>query len=434
MGVVFALAMKDLRLLSRDWANAFFTFLFPLLLAMFFGWVFSGMYGDSEGAGKLQVALVNLDGGPASLAFAEDLRADSALEISPAATREAGETMVRKRQVGACVIIPDGFEENAGSIFAGRTLEVEAVVDPTRSAESGLLTGKLNEIAFKQMQRSFSDPAAMRKSFDSARTTLAASPDLSDSQKALFNQMFDSIARTTESFETSEGGDAASGMAGWRPIAVNVHNLEASSQGPKMPTSSYAVSFPQGVVWGLLGCVMAFAVSLVAERSGGTLLRLTTAPITRGAILAGKALACFISCLIVQGLLVLLAVGPFGVPVPDWMLLMLVVLLTSFGFTGLMMLLAGLSRTEGGAQGLGRAVVLILAMIGGGTIPLFLLPRSVQMLTKVSPFTWATISIEGVLWRGFTIQDLLIPGAVLVVFGIGGYVAGVLAMRWSSAA
>ncbi|CAG1009116.1 Linearmycin resistance permease protein LnrN [Phycisphaerales bacterium] len=434
MSAVLALAIKDLRLLGRDWANAFFTFLFPLLLAMFFGWVFSGMYGD-EAAGKLEVALVNLDGRPASAAFAKDLTDDEALDVRPAATREEGETMVRKRQVGACVIIPKDFEDNAGSIFAGKTLEIEAVVDPTRSAESGLLTGKLNEIAFRQMQRTFSDPAAMKKSFDSARASLATSEGISGSQRTLLNQMFDSITRTTESFDTGQPGDgAASGMAGWRPIAVKVHKLESTATGPKMPTSSYAVSFPQGVVWGLLGCVMAFAVSIVTERTGGTLLRLTTAPIAKGQILAGKALACFISCLIVQGLLILLAMGPFGVAVPNWGLLLLVVFLTSFGFTGLMMLLAGLSRTEGGAQGLGRAVVLILAMIGGGSIPLFFLSKSVQMLARISPFTWATISIEGVLWRGFSLQDLALPGAVLVCFGVGGYAAGVYAMRWSSAA
>src|SRR5262245_18971784 len=195
MSAVTALAVKDLRLLIRDHANAFFTFVFPVVVAMFFGFVFSGMYSSKGSGGRLDIALENLDGGPACLAFAKDLGADGALDVRPAATREEGEGMVRKRAVAACVIIPKGFEESASPIFAGNTLEIEAAVDPTRNAESGLLTGKLNEIALRQMQRTFSDSAAMRKSFDSARDSLAKSTGVSAEQKALLNGMFDSITR-----------------------------------------------------------------------------------------------------------------------------------------------------------------------------------------------------------------------------------------------
>lgn len=436
MNALIALAMKDLKLLMRDRASAFFTFVFPLALAVFFGYVFSGMFGGGEGTGKLPIAVVNLAGGAESLAFVKDLLQDSALEVTPAATQAEGEALVRKKKVGACVVIPEGFDEAAGSIFAGKTMEVKAFVDPTRGAEAGLLTGKLNELAFRRMQGAMSDPTAMQKSLDNSRETLSKNDAIDPAQRTLLFEMFDSITKAQGGLGTGTPGESGgqSGLGGWKPIEITVEKLEFTPTGKMRPTSSYAVSFPQGVVWGLLGCVMAFAVSLAGERAGGTLTRLTTAPISKGTILAGKALACFLACLLVQGLLLLLAIGPFKVHVPDWGLMATVVLLTSFGFTGLMMLLAGLSKTEGGAQGLGRAVVLILAMIGGGTIPLFILPAGVQTFSKVSPFTWATISIEGALWRGFTFQDMLVPGAVLIGFGIAGFVGGVSAMRWSSAA
>ncbi len=438
MNALIALAMKDLKLLLRDRANAFFTFVFPLVLAMFFGYVFSGWYGGGESSGKLPIAVVNLAGGPESLAFVNDLKADAALEVTDAATQAEGETLVRKKQAAACVVIPKGFDEAAGSIFAGNTMEVKAYVDPTRGAEGGLLTGKLNELAFRRMQGAMSDPAAMRKSLDNSRETLSKDDTLNPAQKGLLFEMFDSITKTQEGLGTGSSSEGASesqgGLGGWKPIEVTVEKLEFAASGKKRPTSSYAVSFPQGVVWGLMGCVMAFAVSLAGERTGGTLQRLTMAPIGKGTILAGKALACFLACLLVQALLLVLAVGPFKVSVQNWGLMATVVVLTSFGFTGLMMLLAGLSKSEGAAQGLGRAVVLILAMIGGGTIPLSILPATVQTFSKVSPFTWATISIEGALWRGFTFQDMLVPGTVLVAFGIAGFIGGVSAMRWSSAA
>lgn len=42
MRKVLALAGKDLRLLIRDRAGFFFVFFFPLLYAIFFGFIFSG--------------------------------------------------------------------------------------------------------------------------------------------------------------------------------------------------------------------------------------------------------------------------------------------------------------------------------------------------------------------------------------------------------
>jgi len=110
------------------------------------------------------------------------------------------------------------------------------------------------------------------------------------------------------------------------------------------------------------------------------------------------------------------------------------VMLSSLGFVGVMMAMAGLSRTEGGGSGMGRAVILILAMIGGGTIPLFFLPPFMQTLSSISPFKWATLAFEGALWRGFTAADMMLPGAVLLGFCVGGFAIGVYAMRWTTRA
>src|SRR5215470_500850 len=110
LGPVGAIAAKDLRLLMRDGASVFFTFVFPLMVALFFGFIFGG--GGEGGGGKMDVALVNEDGGPASKDFAEDIASDDALnalrgrgpdgkvtnksqDMTPF-TRADGEALVRK--------------------------------------------------------------------------------------------------------------------------------------------------------------------------------------------------------------------------------------------------------------------------------------------------------------------------------------------------
>jgi len=222
----------------------------------------------------------------------------------------------------------------------------------------------------------------------------------------------------------------APGFGGWRPIDVAITELKAELDRPR---SSWEISFPQGIVWALMGCVAGFGVSLNAERARGTMVRLTTAPITRRQVLAGKALACFIACLATQVLLILLAVGVFGAifgkfSVGNPLMLGAAMLLSALGFTGLMMLLAGVTRTEAAASGLGRGVIILLAMIGGGTVPLFFLPAWVQTLSNVSPFKWVTLAVEGAVWRGFTWGDFALPALVLVGFGVAGFVGGGIAL------
>jgi ABC-2 type transport system permease protein len=446
MGAIWAIAVKDLRLLCRDKAAAFFTFGFPLILAIFFGIVFGGAGG--KGSGKMRLVAVNEDGGPASVAFLNDLKADEALTVrtgntpegqtaeSPF-TREDGLEEVRKGRAVACVIVPDGFEES--SIFSGSGFKIDAFVDPARSAEAGLLTGKLNQIAFQQMSRTFNDPAVMTKNLDQARASLAESDGLNPLQQSVLRSLFNSLDEVSKSGVTM-GGDAAADpkpgeagdAGGWSPVQVTVTELKADDKpGPK---NSFEISFPQGVVWGLMGCVVGFGASIPAERARGTLLRLSVAPMGRHHVLLGKALGCFIACILVQLLLILMGQIPFiGVKVRDPGMMAVAVIANSFGFTGVMMILSGFSKTEEAASGMGRAVIILLAMIGGGTIPLMFMPAFMETVSSFSPFKWAIIATEGALWRQFSLADMALPAGVLVGIGVAGFIIGAITLRRSEA-
>src|SRR5215831_5624894 len=100
MGAVIALAKKDLRLLSRDRMDLFFTFVFPLFIAVLFGLIFAGAGANAgEGGSKIPIALVDEDGTPASAAFAgrlahaEELSVTRALGNGPPLTRTRAEDL-----------------------------------------------------------------------------------------------------------------------------------------------------------------------------------------------------------------------------------------------------------------------------------------------------------------------------------------------------
>ena len=418
---VIAMAIKDLRHLLRDRGAAFFALGFPLLVALFFGFIFGG---DASQRARLTVRVVNLDQGQAGASLVEAMMKDQALDVAVSVDEAEATEAVRLGKAVAVATIPADFTQASTSIFAGRAISLGLVVDPSRHSEAGLLEGKMNQLAFRQMAERFSDPAWMRAALTEARQAALASSEASTPRSLVLSLMFDAIQRASD----SGFSPAAAAGGGWNPIRVDVSTLDSPRTGPR---SGYEVSFIQGIIWGLMGCVTAFGSSMASERARGTLARLTVAPITRVHVLAGKSLACFVACLAVQAMLVAFGMAAFGIRVEQPLMLVAACVASGVGFTGLMMFMAGLSRTEGGGGGLGRAMVLVLAMIGGGTIPLFVMPRIMLAVSRVSPFSWATTCLEGALWRGYSMQEMLLPATILAAFGVVGFAIGVSALRWN---
>ncbi len=424
MNAILAIAKKDLLLLCRDRGNFFFTFIFPVLFAVFFGLIFSGA--GSGASGGMKIAVWNEDGGKSSLVLLEALNKDDVLKVQVPASRDAGEALLRKGDITALVVIPKGFEQQARGLFSGQSMQLDTYVDPAQRAAAGMLQGKLTEKAFVVMQRVFTDAEVMKDTVGQGRQRIQDS-DLSTTQKFAFGAFLNAL-ESMQSSGAMGGNIATTGApaAGFNPVQVNVKEMSRDREG--QPSSSFEISLGQGIVWGLMGCVTAFAMALVSERVTGTLSRLSVAPISPAQLLLGKALACAIACVLVQ-LLLLAVMMALGVRVQRPHIMALVIIVNAIGFTGLMMLIAGLSHSEGGASGMGRSLVLILAMIGGGTVPLFFLPKWVQTAASVSPFKWSTLAIEGATWRAMTIAELMLPLGVLLALALAGFWFGVTGLR-----
>lgn len=423
MRAILSIARKDLRLLFRDKGDVFFTFVFPMLMAVLFGFVFGGGGGGS----RIKLALVSESDARMATDLAADLAKDAAFEVVPMDDRAQAIAAVRAGKATAVVVLPESMREGMAAMFGGG-IPIECIVDPTRRAEAGLIQGKLNELAFRQFPRLFADQDESARLFAGMRSALSSAPDLSPAQKLAGA----ALAAAGESFSRSlaqdGGGDtaAADGQAGgadaaFAPVRVTVEELPAREGRPR---SSFDVSTPIGIVWGIAGCVGSFAASLVVERTRGTLARLRLAPITRMHLLAGKGVACFVTAVLVQALLILLAVFGFGSTVAQPAMLVVACVLAAFAFSGLAMLIAGLCKTEAEANGAGRGALLVLALIGGGTIPLFFMPPILQTLSFASPFRWAVIAIEGPFWRDMPAAEQVLPLIVLAGLGLGGFLLG----------
>jgi len=143
-------------------------------------------------------------------------------------------------------------------------------------------------------------------------------------------------------------------------------------------------------------------------------------------LLAGKALACFATIVLVQALLILVGVSIFGLRVGSPGLFTVAALVAPGAFVGIMMLVASFGANEQAASGAGWAVMMPLAMLGGAMVPLIAMPAWMVSVSHVSPVKWAILAYEGAIWRGFTAADMALPLTILlgvgsVAFALGAY-------------
>ena len=416
---VLALAGKDLRLLSRNRATLFFALAWPVLMALFFGYVFGG--GGEKG--RIPVVVVDEDRTAESARLVERLIATAGLQISTASHEEATR-LVRQGKRSAAVIVPKGYGEAADRIFHGAPRRLELEVDPARTAEGSMLEGILTGAAMQSMQELFTDPARTRTMVDRSLEDLEAAPDSPDrdATRRLLGELRGFVDRPRE-----PEGSAGTGQAqGWKPLEIERREVKREKAGPR---SAFDFTFPQGILWGVIGSALGFALSLVTERTRGTLLRLETSPLSRLDVMIGKALACFVTIVAVEFLLLLLGVVLFGIRPASWLLLLAAALAVAVCFVGIMMTVAVLGRTEQAAGGLGWAIMMPLTMFGGGMIPLFVMPAWMQTVSNVSPVKWGILALEGATWRGFSAAEMALPVGVLVLVGVAGFGLGVRLFR-----
>lgn len=423
MNKIVAMAAKDIHILFRDKLGFFFTVFFPLMMAIFFGAMFAGL---SRGPANIPIALVDQDRTSASERFIERLGQASGLAVEQIPREEALE-QVRRGRTAVMVTLTPGFGAALDNPFV-TTPEVEMTVDPTQFAVAGMVRGVLLEAAGAELQDLMSDPARLGAA-NSQNSLFFESLPPSDARDQMLT-FLDLSPRVSSLIDEMSLGAATGGNQGFGP-PLEIEQTEVQAERPG-PTNSYATSFAQAMLWTLIGGSVSFSMSIAIERSRGTLMRLLVAPITARHLLAAKGLACLGATLFTSTALITLGITVFDVRPTSYPLLALALLCGSICFCGIMMALSVIGGTEQAAAGIGWGLSLPLSMLGGGMVPLFLMPEWMQTLGNISPMKWTLMAYEGAIWRGFTLNEMLLPCAVLVAIGVLAFTLGARNLRWDT--
>jgi len=433
MNQIFALAIKDLKILFRDKLGAFFVIGFPILMGLFFG-LMMGNIGPSNGSSKMKVAIVDNDQTAMSEKFVNSLKANDNLELFTDESESAREK-VRKGSAVGMVQLEKGFGDTVGIFFGGTPPEIKLGLDPSRGAEAAMIQGYIMQSVGSMMGERFKDPSSFAPSIEQARDDAKENKELDPMNRTLllgFLGTVDSMVDSVKDLQEKQVGDeTGQAMTNSEFEFANIQEIDITRKvDPKSAEgqlskrrSKWDMSFPQAMSWGILGCVAGFSLSMVKERNSGTMTRLQASPLSMFQILAGKALACFLTVLLVIGAMTGLGVA-LGMQPENYLHLVIASVAVAFCFVGIMMTLSVVGKTEQSVSGIGWIANMIMAMLGGGMIPVMFMPGFIQKFSVISPIKWSILAIEGAIWRGFSLTEMLMPCAILVGVGIVGVVLG----------
>lgn len=419
MGILFTLAVKDLRVLFREKSSIFWVLGFPLMIALFFGTIFSGGGGE---VGGMKIAAIDEDQSDYSKDYIEEISGLSALRVSQM-SRDSAEAKVRQGKLSAVVTLKEGFGESLG-MFADEPL-IEIGIDPARKMTAGYLQGLLTRSHFTLLHRRYADIDTWRGDLDSLMAgmeTWDVDEDIKSSAGKVVTSLKDFTYKIEEdSSSPSDSADTAAADEGFNLFPMDMKAITNDDIGPR---SSFEITFPSSLLWALIGISAAFAVSIVKERTAGTFLRLRIAPISRGQILAGKGLAAFLAS--ISSCIILLGIGniAFGVRFANPIILAIGIFSAAFCFVGLSMLISVLGKTEESVGGAAWGILMVAAMTGGGMIPVMFMPSWLLTISHASPVKWGILAIEGGVWRNFTYAEMMLPAGMLLGIGAVTFIIG----------
>jgi ABC-2 type transport system permease protein len=421
MSGILTLALKDLRLLLRDRSSLFWVLVWPLANGLIFGSIMGGM-GPKPRTG-MPIAVVDQDSTAASRSFVERLEKSAALKVVRLPLTEARDQVRRGERAGYVRLKP-GYAKTTG--FGGgesNSAGLEIGMDPSRTAEKAYLQGLIMQASFQGMQDLFSRPDSMRRMVHGSIGSIDSAGDLPPAERRKVKRFLTSLDEYLGTVDTATYRRGGMGMG---EPKVDVASVLREQTGPR---SGFEISFPVAILWALIGCSAGFAQSMVHERTIGTFLRLRTTPLSRAAIVAGKGLACLLASLAVIATLLTLGAGVLGVRLTNPAGIAVAVACAALCFTGLMMFISSLGQTEQAVSGAGWAILLIMAMTGGGMIPLIAMPPWMLAVSHASPVKWGVLALEGAIWRGFSFAEMVGPCAILLGAGALAFALGVAMSR-----
>lgn len=176
--------------------------------------------------------------------------------------------------------------------------------------------------------------------------------------------------------------------------------------------------------------IMLTAISIVRERTSGTLTRLLIAPVRAWEVSVGYMLAFLLIALFQAAELLIASVLIFDIRFvgnPVWV--MLTILLFSTGLQGVATLISTLARNEFQAMQFVLVIIIPSIMLTGVFWPIETMPPQIQPLALLNPLTHANSALRDVMLRGWELSAIAPELGILGGFAILLLILSIHSMR-----
>lgn len=380
--LLWELVRKDLRIFVADRKSVVISFVTPVVLACFMGYLYQST-GKPDQPKKVGIYLVDKDKTELTADLVQRMTASGALDVTVTGEAKAS-AKVSRGDTALAIVIPKGFSAQAGQALLQHTEAptFQFLEDPSKAIEVAMAKGAIIRVTMQALTKQVYGPSAPSD----------------DSQMP---------------FKIAEKSQAA----------PNTGN-----------TSLCAHAFAGMGMQGLLFWAIESAMTLLREKKQGLWRRLRSSPVSPTMFLLAKGISSAIRAFVILG--VVFGVGflvfrfqiipTFGNYLGFGLLALFAALMSAtFG-----LFVAALGRTEEQSRGLSILAVLGMCMLGGAWFPLSFLPQFMQNLSKVVPITWAVNGFDGMIWRQQTLADALTSCAVLLGFSLVFAFVALKRIRW----
>jgi ABC-2 type transport system permease protein len=217
--------------------------------------------------------------------------------------------------------------------------------------------------------------------------------------------------KVLEQYVTQQGGNATQGVPA--AVAVQPYEVQADNLAESSPTPAQFFG-PAVIILLLQHLAVTFgALSIVREKSLGSMDLFRVSPLTSGETLFGKYLSYYLFGAVIAFVLVVLLVFGFSVPmVGSWVMLGFAMALVLFASLGWGFVISSLARTDSQAVQYTMLILLAGFFFSGFVLSLDTLTQSVRVVSRILPATYGIAFMHDVMLRGKGLNHLDLLGVL----------------------
>lgn len=407
---IYMSVLKEILLLRRDLGGVIILFIMPLVLIITVTLIQDNTF-KKVGDSKIPILLVDNDNGKVSQSVNLNLQKSEAFEVitkfdgEPLTEKEASEAVFKGKYQLAIVIPKD--------LSSDLQLKIDQNVDKIMSSfglSDSLAPTKIKKKITQKEVKLYFDPA-VQMSFKNA---VMNSIDKMISQietQSIYTAFQQQLGEQDFSFEQQS-------FINFKEIIPRVNNKE-------IKPNSVQHNMPAWTLFAMFFIVIPLSINIVKEKNQGTFVRLRTNPVPAMVVMAGKTITYLFICMIQFYMMVAVSVFLFphlGLPALhvnfNLLLMSVVALFSGFAAVGYGILVGTIAKTQEQSAPFGSTSVIILAAIGGVWVPVFAMPKIMQIVAQCSPMNWGLNAFYDMILRNAGILDILPEISLLFLFFI----------------